>query len=75
MCVSKVKQFQLIEIPVTATAGTKVMIPDQPQLRIQRDQKIYVQVIELFTDAVAPVSPTGTINATNAELAKMCLVV
>lgn len=77
MCESKIGLFQEIEIPVNAGAGTKVMIPDQPQLRIQKDQKIFVQGIEVFTAVVSPTSPNGVANATTAELAKgtLCLYV
>jgi hypothetical protein len=74
MCNNKIGLFQLVEIPVSGT-GTKVKIPDQPQLRIQGDQKIYVTDIELFTDSVMPVSPDGNTNATNAELLKAALVI
>lgn len=77
MCRSKIGLFQQIEIPVNAGAGTKVNIPDQPQLRIQKDQKIFVQGIEVFTAVVSPTSPNGVTNATTAELAKavLCLYV
>lgn len=76
MCNNKkpIGLFQEIEIPVPVGAGSKVMIPDQPQLRIQKDQKIQVQGVEVFTDVVSPVSPNGATNAPATELAKASLV-
>jgi hypothetical protein len=62
--------FQSIEIPINAGAGTQVKIGDQPQLRIQKDQRIYVQGIEVYTDVVAPLTPSGATNAPVAELQK-----
>lgn len=69
--------FQSVEVPVNAGASTKVMIPDQPQLRIQKGQRIYIQGIEVFSDVVSPTSPNGVANATLAELQKgsLCLYV
>lgn len=74
---SKIGLFQEIEIPINVGAGTKVQIPDQPQLRIQKDQKIFVQRIEVFTAVISPKSPNGVTNAPTAELAKavLCLYV
>jgi hypothetical protein len=75
MCkTSPIKFFQQIEIPVPVGAGAKVMIPDQPQLRIQKGQMINVHKIELYTVNVSAVSPNGTANAPNAEVLKMSLV-
>lgn len=75
MCNKKpIALFQQIEIPVPVGAGTKVMIPDQPQLRIQADQRIFTQKIELYTATVIPVSPNGNTNAPSAELIKGVLV-
>lgn len=73
MCRSKIGLFQEIEIPVNVGAGTKVMIPDQPQLRIQKDQRIFIQAIEVFSIITSPVSPNGVANATLAELQKAVL--
>lgn len=78
MCnIKPVALFQQVEIPVTAGAGSKIMIPDQPQLRIQADQRVFTHKIEVYTVLVSAVSPNGATNAPNAELLKavLCLYV
>lgn len=66
---------QLIEIPVTANGISKVVIPDQPNLRNQIDQKIIIKALRVIPDTVLTNAPQdGNANATLAELQKCSLI-
>ncbi len=72
MCNRKSKYFELVEIPV-GSAVTKAAIPDQPQLRIQGDQKIRIRDIEVYSIISLPATQANTTSPL-VELKKGTLV-
>jgi hypothetical protein len=66
--------FESVEIPVSNAGSTKIYFPDQPQLRIQPGQRIYITDMEIFTDLVAAKTPLLQNNtAPSAEITKAVL--
>lgn len=52
-----IKRFQLVEVIVTANySKTKVVIPDQQNLRMDSTQDIVIVGMEMYTTSVAPLS-------------------
>lgn len=73
----KTTKYQLFELPVpaTATAGQRIYIGDQPQLRSQSGQAVYIQSIETFTTNALTKSPFSALTtALNADLINAILV-
>jgi hypothetical protein len=54
-------KFQLVELNVVAnaTAGSRIYFQDQPQLRSQSGQLIYIDSITPLSSAVLPVAPSS----------------
>lgn len=50
---------QIIEVPVTVNAQTRINFPDVPNLRSQIDQKIIVKAIRVIPPTVLTNAPTG----------------
>lgn len=74
----KTTKYQLFEVPVpaTATAGQRIYIGDQPQLRSQSGQAVYIQSIETFTTSAQAKSPFSALTtALPADLINAILVI
>ena len=69
------KRFQFVEINVALnqTAGSKLFIKDQPQLRTQTDQLVIIEAIETYDIAALAVSPAGVPMPSTAQLANVVL--
>ena len=73
---SGTKRYQFVEvnIPGTVSAGGKVFIKDQPQLRTQTDQLVIIEAMETYDIAALAVSPAGVPMPSTANLANTILV-
>lgn len=74
MSLLKTPWFALIELKVTANGRQLMQFDDQPQLTTLIDQNIKILGIEVFSDAVLPIAPSGNTTAPLAELQKATLV-
>lgn len=70
-------RFQMIELPVGTQAlgvGSRLKIPDQPQLRTQTNQVIVIQALRSYDAVATPNTPTGAVTASVAAVAAAFLV-
>lgn len=74
---AKTTKYQLVElqIPATAAAGQRFYFQDQPQLRSQSGNQIYIESIETFSVGAQTLSPlSGLAVATAAAILNATLV-
>lgn len=74
MSLLKTPWFALIELEVMQNGRQLVQFDDQPQLTTLIDQNIKILGIEVFSDQVLAVAPSGNTVAPIAELQKAVLV-
>jgi hypothetical protein len=65
----------LIEVPVIANGKQRINFPDVQQLRSTEDLIIIIKSLRVIPLAVLAAGPTSGVNAPNAELVKMTLVI
>lgn len=70
------KRFQFVEVQVEQaySAGGKLWIKDQPQLRTQTDQLVIIEAMETYDITTLAVSPALRTMPTTAQLANVVLV-
>lgn len=74
MSLLKTPWFTLIELNVTTNGRQLVQFDDQPQLTTLIDQNVKILGIEVFSDQVLAIAPSGATVAPLAELQKATLI-
>lgn len=68
------KRHQMVELLIPANSGaSKFAYPDIPQLRDDTTQDIIITGLQLYTIESCPLSPSGNVVATTAQLINLFL--